>query len=108
MVVLLLFNIDIKSQKISFGLCKLHKMLEEFKNLEFSIASLSFKLKTILNKLEIESQFRVLIVLKKYEHLQTSWILKTLRNGVDKSLKNFTFYSRIPKSMKKYRSSDEH
>ena len=57
MVVLLLFNIDIKLQKISFGLRKLHKMLEEFKNLKFSISSLSFKLKTILNKLEIESQF---------------------------------------------------
>ena len=58
-------------------------MLEEFKNLKFSIASLLFKLKTILNKLEIESQFRVLIVFKKYEHLQTSWTLKTLRTGVD-------------------------
>ena len=82
MVVLLLFNIDIKSQKISFGLHKLQKILEEFKILKFSIASLSFKLKTILNKLEIESQFQVLTVFKKYEHLQTSWILKTSRTRV--------------------------
>ena len=44
MVVLLLFNIDIKSQKISFGLRKLQKMLEEFKNLKFSIASLSISI----------------------------------------------------------------
>ena len=72
-----------KSQKISFGLRKLLKMLEEFKILKFSIASSSFKVKIVLNKLEIKSQFRVLTVFKTYEHLQTSWILKTPRNGID-------------------------
>ena len=82
MVVLVLFNIDMKSQKISFSFHELLKMLEEFLNLKFSIASMSFKVEIVL-RLGIKSQFRVLTIFKTYEHLQTSWILKTSRNGVD-------------------------